>query len=429
MNDHNQPSQLRLLFKSNIFKVFYSTGFTTGLKILATVVLSKIVAVRLGPAGLALLGQLTNFVTISLLLASGGFGNGIIKYISSLKDNDEFNKFAKQSFKLTLLFSSITGLIIIAGSSVFSYLNFNSYSYSFVFIALGLSIVFYASGNYFLSFINGMTDYKILNWTNAINSILSVLISILLISFYNLKGAFIAVAINQSVTAIVTLWLSKKYFSHFTSFFKEKIEWDSLKKLLSFSLMAFITAILTPIIQMIIRKHLINEYTVNTAGEWEAINRISGLYLTVLINVMLVYYLPKLSSLQAIDELKFEIRKGFKFFTPIVLLLALGLFFCKNIIISLFLSEQFAGIKTFFLPQLIGDVFKILSFIYAYLVIAKAKVVFYIFSEVLFMGIYLTCSLFFIKMHGGIGAVYAYMITYILYFIFQVVVTRKYLLK
>ena len=429
MKDNLLTGRLKLVLKSHIFKVFYSTGFTTGLKILASIVLSRIVAVRLGPSGLALLGQLTNFVTIALLLASGGFGNGIIKYISSLKNEEELGAFTRQSFKLTLLFSSVTGLVIIAGSIAFSYLNFNSYSYSFVFIALGLSIVFYASGNYFLSFVNGMADYKIFNWTNGINNILSLVVSVLLIHFYSLAGAFMAVAINQTVTCIVTIGLSKKYFKYFTSFLREKIELHWVKKLLSFSLMAFVTAVLTPVAQIIIRKQLIAKFNLAAAGEWEAINRISGLYLTVLINIMLVYYLPKLSSTHNGGELKYEIKKGFKFFVPIVVLLATCIFFCKSIIISLFLSEQFTAIKPFFLPQLLGDSFKILSFIYAYLVIAKAKVMYYIVSEILFIAIYVTCSLVFIGRFGTIGAVYAYMTTYILYFFFQLFITKNYILN
>jgi len=274
-----------------------------------------------------------------------------------------------------------------------------------------------------------MADYKIFNWTNGINNILSLVVSVLLIHFYSLAGAFMAVAINQTVTCIVTIGLSKKYFKYFTSFLREKIELHWVKKLLSFSLMAFVTAVLTPVAQIIIRKQLIAKFNLAAAGEWEAINRISGLYLTVLINIMLVYYLPKLSSTHNGGELKYEIKKGFKFFVPIVVLLATCIFFCKSIIISLFLSEQFTAIKPFFLPQLLGDSFKILSFIYAYLVIAKAKVMYYIVSEILFIAIYVTCSLVFIGRFGTIGAVYAYMTTYILYFFFQLFITKNYILN
>jgi PST family polysaccharide transporter len=410
---------LNSLFKSKIFQVFYSTGFTTGLKILATVVLSKIVAVKLGPPGLAMLGQLTSFITIALLLSTGGFGNGIIKYVAELKDFTSLNSFVGQSFKLTIIIAGITALILFVASNGLSILCFNDPSYHFVFKLLGITIILYAASNYFTSFLNGMANYKTFNWFNALNSIFSLIVSVVLIQFYGLKGAFLAVALNQTISGLIAIYFAKSYLSYFKGFWKLSIKSRWIKKLFSYSLMALITALLVPTSQLFIRKLLINNYGTSKAGEWEAINRISSLYLSILINIMLVYYLPKLSSLQSKSEIKVEIKKGFQFFLPVVLLLAGGLFLFRDLIIHLFLSSNFTEIRTLFLPQLIGDVFKILSFLYAYLVIAKSLTFYFILTEIISTLLYLILVKSSAFNQGVIGVVYAYMVTYITYFVLQ----------
>jgi O-antigen/teichoic acid export membrane protein len=410
---------LPAFLQTGLFKIFLSTGFATGIKVLATILLSKIVAVKLGPGGLAMLGQLSSFITIALLVSTGGFANGIIKYVAELKDTVQLKSFVAQSFKLTLVIGCITGVLLFLTSVPLSKFCFDDTAYDYVFKLLGITIIFYACGNYFVSFLNGIAAYKTFNTYNTINSIFSLIISVFLIQFSGLKGAFIAVALNQTISCLIASYFAKNYIPYFASFQTVTIKKEWVVKLLSYSSMALITALLVPTSQLYIRKMLINSFGIANTGQWEAINRISNLYLSILINIMLVYYLPKLSSLETKPQLKVEIQKGFKFFFPIVILLAASLFFLKDLIIQLFLSGEFIGIRHFFLPQLIGDVFKILSFLYAYLVIAKSLTAYFIVTEIVTTLMYVVLSRWLSISYGVPGVVYAYTITYATYFILQ----------
>ena len=42
----------------------------------------------IGPAGVALVGQLNNFASIAMAVSSGGINSGIIKYVAEYKDNE-----------------------------------------------------------------------------------------------------------------------------------------------------------------------------------------------------------------------------------------------------------------------------------------------------------------------------------------------------
>ena len=76
--------------------------------------------------------------------------------------------------------------------------------------------------------------------------------------------------------------------------------------------------------------------------------------------------------------------------------------------------------------QLLGDFFKIGSFLLGYILIAKADVRLFIVSEVLFSASLVILSYFFIDKYGVIGSTYAFCLNYGLYWIAMIFITRKY---
>lgn len=420
---------LSRFLKSRLLRVFISSGFTTGIKIISAVVLSKVIALKLGPSGLALIGQLTNFVNVALLLSTGGLGNGIIKYIAEIRNPGEKNAFVQQSLKLTIGISLVAGLVLIAGCRLFSHVCFDSYQFTYIFLLLGFSIILYAIHNYFLSFLNGMGAYKVYNWINGVTSVSNVVLSIALILFYGLPGALTAVAINQTVSCLISFLFVRKYLPDAKGFLAVRIEKAWVEKLLSFSVMALVSAATLPLTQIAIRKMIISQHGLEAAGQWEAMIRISYLYLAIIINVMLVYYVPRLSSLQSKRLLEKEVRNGFMFFAPVILILTVTLFLLKDLIINLLLTPAFLPIKEFFPAQLLGDIFKVLSYIYAYMMIAKAFTRAFIVAEISCSAFYILLSGLLIPHFGTIGAIYSYCMTYFLFFVFQYIYIERIYLR
>jgi PST family polysaccharide transporter len=414
---------------SRLLKIFISSGSTTGIKILSAVILAKVIAVRLGPSGLAMIGQLSNFVSIALLLSTAGLGNGIIKYVAESKSTEEREEFIRQSFKLTVIVALCLSLVLMVACRPLSVLCFDTSEYSFVFLLLGLSIVLYAIHNYFISLLNGLGAYRVFNRINAITSVFGLAISVVLIYFFGLGGAFTAIAINQTISCMISFFFTRKYIPLFRDIKTVQLKKAWLLRLFSFSMMAFVTAFVAPSMQLFVRNLLIDKVSLTSAGEWEAINRISILYLTVILNVMLIYYLPLLSAINSSSSLRAEIRKGYKFFLPIVILLAIGVFGFRDIIIKVLLSDEFIEIRRFFVPQLIGDAFKILSFLYAYLIIAKVLIRMYIGLEIFTGLLYIILSDLLVSRFGAIGAIYSYTVTYFFYFLFLAIYCEFFYLR
>ena len=83
--------------------------------------------------------------------------------------------------------------------------------------------------------------------------------------------------------------------------------------------MTLVSLSVVPVIQMLLRGYVISEISMTEAGWWEAMNRISNVYLMVITTSFSIYYLPRLSEIKEISELRYEIFKCYKVIIPILL--------------------------------------------------------------------------------------------------------------
>ena len=74
-----------------------------------------------------------------------------------------------------------------------------------------------------------------------------------------------------------------------------------------------------PVAQILIRRYIMVSLSATEAGWWEAMNRISNIYLLVVSTSFGVYYLPRLSEIVDIQELRKEIYKAFQIIIPLLL--------------------------------------------------------------------------------------------------------------
>lgn len=152
-------------------------------------------------------------------------------------------------------------------------------------------------------------------------------------------------------------------------------------------------------------------------GLWQGVSSISDAYLQFITASFSVYLLPTLSRLQLKTEISAEIIKSLKFVLPAVALASFMVWLLRDFAIWLLFSSQFNGMRDLFAWQLVGDVLKVGSYVFGYLVIAKAALRFYVMAEVSQFILLTAFSHWLIPAHGALGAAQAYMATYIIYFL------------
>ena len=195
--------------------------------------------------------------------------------------------------------------------------------------------------------------------------------------------------------------------------------------LLAFSVMALVSGFIAPAIQILIRDKMILRFSATEAGYWQAVTKISDYYLGFITSVLAVYYMPRLSEIQDRHELKTEIKNGYKIILPIVGLVAFAIWLFKDLIIHLLFTPQFLPMRPLFAFQLMGDFFKIGSWLLAYLMIAKAMTKTFIITEIFFSLSYVVLSYIFLNKFGIIGATYSFCINYAIYWVVMYMIMKK----
>jgi len=410
----------------DLVKVFSLTAIATLVKMLTAFVSIKIVASILGPSGIALTGQLNNFASIIMALASVGINQGVTKYISENKGSkQEVRKFIGTAFKMTLFSSLFCGINLIIFSKFFANKILNSEEYGYVFIVFGLVIIFYALNNLLLSVLNGFQQYKKFVTINIINSLIGLIFTVTLVYFWQLKGALISLISYQSTMFFITFWmLRRKYWIVFISF-KEKLAKSVAKKYFHYTLMAITTAATVPVSQLFIRSYVISNISIVDAGYWEGMNKLSAMYLMVITSSLGVYFLPKLAELNTNVQLRKEIFKVYKIIMPILAIGLLSIYLLRYFVVSILFTEDFAPMSSLFAYQLIGDFFKIAAWLLAFNMIAKSMTKTYITTEILASLTFVVLALFFVNINGVIGITQAYMINYIIYLFAMLFIFKK----
>ena len=411
---------IKLLFKRligiDILQVFSLNAIATGVRMLAGMIGVKVVALLIGPSGIALLGQLSNFSTMLLGLANGGITSGIIKYISEFKkDEKKVSSYISNAFRITVICSLLIGVCLILLCTCLSRLILLTDEYYYVFIVFGFTVFFYALNGLIVSIINGYKEFKLYVRVNIIGTIAGTLYSIILVFLWGVPGALINTVTFQSVMIFVTLYLCRKQPWMNMSYFKQKLDKFVLKDYMGYALMSLLTFALQPVSQMFLRGYVISEISATDAGIWEGMNRISAMYLSVLTSAFTVYYIPRLSEITDPKELHDEVFRCYKMFIPILLLISVAIYLLKEFIIWLLFTPEFYTMESLFSWQLIGDFFKICSWLLAVLMIAKARTWMFISTEIIFSATYVILSFIFMRYNGVIGLTQGYLCNYMFY--------------
>lgn len=416
------------LLSTDLVKVFSLNAFSTLLRMLTGMISVKVVSSIIGPSGIALLGQLNNFCSIILSYSNGGISNGITKYVAEKKDdNNEVRKYVSMATKLTIWFTLVLSALMVIFHDLLSSWILLSEEYGYVFLIFGFTLLLYSSNILLVSILNGYKEFKKYVSINILGTLFGLIFNIGLVVLYGLPGALISAVTFQSVVFFITLWMCRKYFWLNYMSFKQKIDIIILKQYARYSIMALVASTLTPISQFILRSYVITNISALQAGYWESMNRISGMYLMVVTTSFSIYYLPRLSEIKDSLELRREIMNCFKFIIPLLVLVTIVIYTLRHFVVWILFSPEFFPMESLFVWQLAGDVFKIASWLLAYVMVAKAMTKYYVITEIVFTMSFVLLGFVLVKTNGTIGLTQAYLINYIFYLMSMIMLFKHYL--
>lgn len=412
----------------NIVRAGFYASIATAAKLLAGLVILKLVAWMAGPEGVGRLGQFMSLMSVLAVLAGGGISAGVVKYVAEYRDHPQrLSRLLSAALWYALCASCLIGCIGLLLSRQIAGWLLGDVRYQGIIAVLAAVQLGIALVNYILAVINGFMDVKRLAFIQVLGSLLSIVVALVLARWLHLYGALLALVLGQLLVLAVGLpaWWRSPYFDR--GMLRMRFDREMTLRLATFSVMTLTSALLPPLVNIAVRDHLAAQFGWEQVGYWQAVSKVSDAYLLFLTTAINVYYLPKLASTHARAPLVSELRQAYRYIMPAVVVLAVGVYVCRDWVTALLFSADFSSANHLYAPQLIGDVVKIASFVLSYVMLAKAMTRLFVASELAFAVSYVVLVYLFTARFGLVGAMYAFAVNYVLYLVFNVIVVRRYL--
>ncbi|RRO08356.1 O-antigen translocase [Pectobacterium aquaticum] len=411
-----------------LLSVTFFSGLLTLAKMGSGFIIAKVVAIYTGPSGMAMLGQIQSIVASLNGIVNAPVSSGIVRYTA------EFEKEGMEGcapwWKASLWWLAIILCILMPVGFFFAptLSNFllSDPNYVWVIFVAVASLPIAALGTLVNSVINGYQQYKRFVMLGAISTAFSCVLMITLIVNFGIKGALLAAAVQSGLIGIILIfsvlrqpWLKLSYWWGGTDRLHKK-------KIGSYVLMAITTSLTTPMALIGVRNILISHVGWEGAGQWQSVWKISEVYLGVITIALSTYYLPKLSTLRGVKNIRAEINQTAKIIVPIAAIMALGVYLFRDLAISLLFTEEFRSARELFAVQLIGDVIKIVSWLYAYPMLSRGATKWFVSTEIVFSITLVIFTYIFVPFYSTQGANISYVVNYSFYLIFVVTFFSRY---
>lgn len=418
---------VKKIIQTDLFKVTSLNSLSVLLKIGTGLVTSKLLAVFVGPGGMALLGNFRNFSSSLESISTLGFTKGILKYVAESKDDKiQLQKTISTVFISLLAVSAILSVVLYFFAAHWNDQIFgNNFEYQIVFKATAIALPWYTISLFLLSLINGLGKFKEVIWVNVIGNLMGLLVSIYMILHFKTLGALLSIAITPALLFFVTLYIINKEFSFFGTIRFRYFDIHIIRNLSSYSLMTLVSSVFGPLVFLAIRKNVITIVGLEEAGFWETITRISTYYMMFITTILSVYFFPKLTMAKDNQETKIVFWSFYKNILSLFIVALIAIYLSRFIIVKMLFTDQFLPVTTLFFWQLLGDVFKAASLVLGFQFFAKKMTTAFIITEIVSLGILYFLSLFLIDIFGIHGIVMAQAFDNFIYLLALVVYFRK----
>jgi len=401
-----------------LLKVTAMTGLLTLLRMVMGFVIAKVVAIYTGPTGMAMLGQVQSLVGSLNGIINSPVGSGVVRFTAENKDQgfDACSPWWRAALHWVLIISAIAIPVGLLFAKPIASGLLKDANLAWVVMAIVCVLPFAAIGTLCNSVINGQQLYRRYVGLGMLSALISGGVMLTMIALHNIEGALLAAAVQAALIGMVMLianlhqpWFKLRYWWG-------AVEPQARKDIGKYMLMAITSALTVPVSLIFVRNILIDQVGWDATGQWQAVYKISEVYLGVITIALGTYYLPRLASLIGVDAIISEIHKTARVIIPVVAAMALGVYLLRDVAISLLFTEAFRNARDLFAIQLTGDVIKILAWLYAYPMLSRGATKWFVGTEIVFSLNFVALTYFLVQQYNVVGANMAYTINYFIYF-------------
>lgn len=396
-------------------------------QIIIRIIKSKFVALFIGPTGMGISSLLHS--TTDLISASTNLGlktSGVKTVAAAHSDNDRM-KIAKTIAVLRrlILLTGLLGMVICATlAPVWSKTSFGNDNYIWAFVFVSLVILFDQLNGGELVLLQGMRQKKSLARANVIGQTVGLLLTVPLYYFFRLKAIVWVLVLSSFITLTIS-----KYYTHKLHIERVSVTWKETfsigKEMIRLGIFISMQFFLQQVVAYIVRNYVSSVGGVDEVGLYSAGTHIVSTYLGLVFSAIATDYFPRLAASKSNEEMRIAVHTQCEIMLLLLApLIVAFMVFVKPAIILLY-SERFLPIEIMMYWYIGETLFKAMGWAVSYTLLAKAKPLYFFLNELGAKFYSVPLRLLGYKYFGLTGFGMAAVVSYILYLVQVLIVTRK----
>ena len=403
--------------RQTISRASFTLG-ATAVRAICSLVITKLLAEHYGTLGMVFLSQ---FLAVTAFMHAVPFDGVLRAYVKEAALQNDSDRRKKLQVALTVNIALVLATLPI----LFFYTSLTDYGLG---MKLILAFSFVAAMIMFVAFFTSISiwqlEMKVKNYAFA--NVCSTLAG--------LGGVLISIWLHISLPWILVIWLFCQSIpiaftiANFKEILKPKIisvfYWNERSEYLNLLKIGLTIASISIIgrgADVATRTMVLGILGETNTGLWQALSRISDVYIVPLNALLGMMFYPQAAALvQDLERLKLLVRQWILLIVGLSIPSLFILFYIKQWVLVIVMSESFLPAGEWMQWQLMGDSFKILSYILASLAIVLSRNKQLIAIEILSSILLIFGSYFMAELYGGIGLTQLHFIRYLLYCLYWV---------
>lgn len=379
----------------NLYKTTFLSLISTLVKTVVLFIINKFISIVGGPSGMAMLGNFQNLFSVCQVVSGTQFQTGVTKFTSENAIERDF-RFLRSALQSSLPLVAIIGLILILYRENVTSLIFSDINNSWMIILWVIILPFSIFNQLISAFLNGIREINKYIALNISNSLISLVAIVILGYFFKMQGVIIGYVSFHVISFAFVLYIFGK--NNLRQLFRGILQVDNLivKKLMNYSLLTLSSILISNTSLFIIRQSIIN-YSEKFAGIWQGVWSLSQVILSIVSISLSTYLLPTLSSAVDTKIIRSELKRSLKLILPSISLICVISYFSRDIIISMLFTDEFTEMRELFLPQFSAVILRSISWIYGFVLIAKAKIKVIIISDLILSTLFVLANLLLLR--------------------------------
>jgi O-antigen/teichoic acid export membrane protein len=319
----------------------------------------KVTAIYLGPAGLALTGQLGNFIS----LLQGGLGNAVNTAVTKLgaeageRHPDRAAAVVGTALRLVTVMGAAATLVLLALHRPLSLWLLGDERLWPVIVVLALLIPGVLMGQLHNALFQSQRRFDLMALTTIGATVIGAIVFVGLSWAFGLWGGLIGTAVSYPLTFLVALRVGRRGAATRLLGYWRHAQAPMVRRIVAFYPMLLVHSAALPLALLLMRDTMIGTFGAAQAGMWQASVRLSDMYTMVILATLSMYSLPTLAAARSEVEFRAILVRLVGGCLAIASAAAIVLYLLRDLVVAVLFTHEFTPVRDLWPWQLVGDVF------------------------------------------------------------------------